>query len=47
MTTQKQLEANRKNALRSTGPKTDLGKSISRLNATEHGLYATLSRQPA
>jgi hypothetical protein len=33
-----QLEANRRNALRSTGPKTDEGKRHSRLNAVRHGL---------
>jgi hypothetical protein len=41
MTTQKQIEANRQNALRSTGPKTALGKTISSRNATRHGFYAT------
>ncbi len=33
-------EANRKNALRSTGPKTPRGKSHSRRNARKHGLYS-------
>ncbi|WP_435015400.1 hypothetical protein TA3x_002938 [Tundrisphaera sp. TA3] len=32
------LEANRRNALRSTGPRTDAGKSQSRRNALKHGL---------
>ncbi len=32
------LEANRRNALQSTGPKTDAGKAASRLNALKHGL---------
>lgn len=36
----KQLEANRRNALRSTGPRTDAGKSIAKFNALKHGLYA-------
>ena len=36
----KQLAANRRNALKSTGPKTDAGKSIVALNATKHGLCA-------
>lgn len=38
----KQLEANRQNALRSTGPRTATGKAWSRMNALKHGL---LSRQ--
>ena len=38
MSTPKQIEANRNNARRSTGPRTDVGKSNSRLNATTHGL---------
>lgn len=39
-TTKKQTEANRQNALKSTGPKTEQGKSISSQNAVKHGLYA-------
>ncbi len=38
MTTQKQLDANRRNALKSTGPMTDDGKKQSRRNALKHGL---------
>jgi len=38
--TQKKLEANRRNAQKSTGPKTAMGKLISSRNATKHGLYA-------
>jgi hypothetical protein len=37
MPTQKQIDANRRNAKRSTGPRTDKGKSISRLNARRDG----------
>ena len=37
-----QLEANRKNALRSTGPKTLEGKARSRANALKHGLCANV-----
>ena len=37
----KQLQANRRNASRSTGPRTDAGKQISRRNALTHGIRAT------
>jgi hypothetical protein len=40
MTSFRQIEANRSNALRSTGPKTDEGKQQSRRNALRHGLTA-------
>lgn len=36
---QRKLIANRKNALLSTGPKTQRGKSYSRCNALKHGLF--------
>lgn len=38
MASQKQIAANRANALRSTGPKTAAGKSKSSRNAYRHGL---------
>ena len=38
--TEKKLAANRKNAQKSTGPKTPEGKQASRLNALKHGAYA-------
>lgn len=38
MTSDKQIVANRSNALASTGPKTDKGKMAVRLNALSHGL---------
>jgi hypothetical protein len=38
MASLRQLEANRRNARRSTGPRTDCGKAIARLNALKHGL---------
>ena len=40
MTTQKQIEANRRNARMSTGPKTEAGKAVSSANAISHGLTA-------
>src|SRR5438067_2271711 len=41
MTSEKQLSANRRSAQHSTGPKTDQGKAIVRLNAHRHGTLAT------
>jgi hypothetical protein len=40
MTSFRQIEANRRNALRSRGPKTEHGKRQSRRNAVRHGLTA-------
>jgi hypothetical protein len=40
MTSLKQIEANRRNAMKSTGPKTEAGKEHSRRNAVRHGLTA-------
>ncbi|HWC98529.1 MAG TPA: hypothetical protein VG456_17335 [Candidatus Sulfopaludibacter sp.] len=40
MSTQKQLEANRRNAQLSTGPKSEEGKAISSMNALKSGLDA-------
>jgi hypothetical protein len=42
MTSVAQLEANRRNALRSTGPRTEAGKSRSAQNARKHGFTSRL-----
>ncbi|MEZ5359170.1 MAG: hypothetical protein R3F48_10115 [Candidatus Zixiibacteriota bacterium] len=39
-TSQKQIEANRQNAKKSTGPKSKQGKSQSAQNSIKHGLYS-------
>jgi hypothetical protein len=46
MTSEKQIEANRRNALKSTGPKSDDGKAQSRMNALRHGLTAAQAVLP-
>ena len=38
MTSNRQIEANRRNAKQSTGPKTERGKARSSMNARRHGL---------
>ena len=40
MTSQKQIEANQKNAKRSTGPKSNEGKAIVARNAIRHGILS-------
>jgi hypothetical protein len=40
MTSYRQIEANRRNALKSTEPKTDAGKQASRRNSIRHRLTA-------
>jgi hypothetical protein len=40
MTSYRQIEANRRNALKSTGPRSEAGKEASRRNAVRHGLTA-------
>jgi len=46
MTSLRQLDANRRNALASTGPKTEYGKQQSRRNAIKHGLTAETVIEP-
>jgi hypothetical protein len=41
-----QIQANRLNALKSTGPRTEAGKSVSRMNALQHGIDAHASVLP-
>jgi hypothetical protein len=44
MTSNRKIEANRKNAQKSSGPKTDAGKQRVSLNALKHGLQANSCR---
>jgi hypothetical protein len=46
MTSEKQAAANRANAQRSTGPKTEPGKEIAKLNAVKHGGLSPLPVLP-
>ncbi|MGE3855037.1 MAG: hypothetical protein AB7K09_25120 [Planctomycetota bacterium] len=45
-TSTKQIEANRRNAAKSTGPRTEAGKQKSRLNSWKHGLAAHIAVGP-
>ena len=40
MTTERQIAANRRNAAKSTGPRSTAGKEMARMNALKHGLQA-------
>jgi hypothetical protein len=46
MASQKQIEANRRNAQKSTGPTTDLGKATAKFNALKHGMTASTAVLP-
>ncbi len=41
MTTEAQIHANRLNSLKSTGPRSAVGKMIASRNSTRHGFYST------
>ena len=41
MSTPAQIQANQQNSLKSTGPKTAVGKLIASRNSTRHGFYST------
>ena len=41
MATERQVAANRRNAAKSTGPRSEAGKAVSRGNAVRHGLTAS------
>jgi hypothetical protein len=45
MITDRQLEANRRNARNSTGPGTEAGKNVSKLNALRHNLTGQGGKQ--
>jgi hypothetical protein len=47
MTSNRRREANRRNAQRSTGPRSATGKRASRSNALRHGLSARLGEDPS
>jgi hypothetical protein len=40
MASQKQIDANRRNAQKSTGPITEAGKAVAKFNALRHGMTA-------
>src|SRR5438046_2808638 len=41
MATPAQIQANRQNSVKSTGPKTSIGKMVASRNSTRHGFYST------
>ena len=47
MTSERKIAANRKNAKKSTGPRTGAGRATSRQNARRHGLATGIGSDPA
>ena len=47
MATEAQIEANRRNSKRSTGPRTEQGRIRSKFNALDHGCRANILVLPA
>ena len=47
MASERQITANRRNAMRSTGPRTRSGKARSRANSLRHGLLSKVLVDPA
>jgi hypothetical protein len=47
MTSDRKLEANRKNAQKSTGPRSEAGQRRSRRNALRHGLAVAIGSDPS
>jgi hypothetical protein len=46
MASERQIRANRVNATRSSGPRSVVGKAISRFNARRHGLESSIWNEP-
>ncbi len=46
MVSEAQIAANRRNAMKSCGPKTESGRNIARMNALKHGLTASIAMLP-
>jgi enoyl-CoA hydratase/carnithine racemase len=47
MSSDRQIDANRRNATKSTGPRTMIGQEVSRRNARRHGLAVHVHADPA
>jgi len=47
MTSERKIAANRNNAKKSTGPRTEAGRATSRQNARRHGLATGIGSDPA
>jgi hypothetical protein len=47
MLSDRQIAANRNNAKKSTGPRSDAGRAASRRNARRHGLAIAIGTDPA